>query len=100
MLVLNHTPVGKVKILTLEYFRNWKLGTDVLFDAGSELTPYDVLGGKLFLIKCAENWYTKLNCLLSFGFGDGLGLPAMVEFGTSSGFRRLVRVSVGFWAMV
>ena len=52
------------------------------------------LGRKtVFLIKCAENWCTKLNCLLGFGLGDGLGLPVMVEFGTSSGFRRLVRVS-------
>ena len=40
-LVLNHTPVGKVKILIVivifEYFRILRKGSDVSFDADSEL---------------------------------------------------------------
>ena len=35
-----------------------------------------------------------VNCSLGLGFGDGLGLSVMVEFGTSSAFRGWVRVMV------
>ena len=33
--VLNHTPVGKLKII-IDYFRTFKIGFDVFFDADSE----------------------------------------------------------------
>ena len=42
-----------------------------------------------------------INCSLGLGFGDGLGLSVMVEFGTPSAFRGWVRVRVfRFWVMV
>ena len=40
----------------------------------------------------AANWCTNFNCSLGLGFGDGLGLSVMVEFGTYSTFRGWVRV--------
>ena len=90
-LVLNHTPVGKVKILILifEYFRILRKGSDVSFDADSELVISD---------QCAANWCTnlRLNCSIGFrlGFGDGLAVRVMVRFGTPSTFREWARVRV------
>ena len=60
------------------------------------MQPCGVKGEKLFFSRsrdqCAANWCTNFNCSLGLGFGDGLGLSAMVDFGTSSAFMGWVRV--------